>query len=58
MPGWRAGRGQPVSCVESPGFLLVWEAWRRITKRSHEILKEHGEERRAKTSRECVHVGR
>lgn len=40
--GWRAEGGQPASCEESPGFLLVWEAWRRITKRRHEILKGAG----------------
>lgn len=32
-----------MSCEESPGFLLVWEAWRRITKRRHEILKQRVE---------------
>ncbi|KAA8584625.1 hypothetical protein FQN60_008410, partial [Etheostoma spectabile] len=48
--GWRADGGQPVSCEESPGFLPVWEAWRRITKRRHEILKGAGR------IEDCVHT--
>lgn len=33
VPGWRAEGGQPAPCEDSPGFLLVWEACSRITKR-------------------------
>ena len=49
-PGWKAEGGQPASCEESPGFLLVWEAWRRITKRRYEILKSSKEERGGPTN--------
>lgn len=51
-PGWRAEGGRQASGEESPGFLLVWEAWRRITKRGHEILKQQGAERWANAQTE------
>lgn len=51
-PGWRAEGGWQASGEESPGFLLVWEAWRRITKRGHEILKKQGAERWANAQTE------
>lgn len=39
--GWKVEEGQPASCEDSPGFLLVEEAWSRITKTGYEILKVH-----------------
>lgn len=48
--------GGPASCEESPGFLLVWEAWRRITKRGHEILKEQGGERGMRRANKHTHI--
>lgn len=56
--GWKAEGGQLQSYEESQGFRLVWEAWRRITSRGHEILKvQRGEEEQQTFTHTFVYLG-